>query len=69
MPSCQLPSVAISSTTGHIRNAEVIEAKALSDAVEQGRALLRRSSHPHMEIWDGATKVFPVSAPSAAADD
>jgi hypothetical protein len=54
---------------GHIRNAEVIEANALSDAIEQGLALLRRSSHPHMEIWDGATKVFPVSAPSAAAAD
>ena len=65
-----LPSDAISSTTrATFETPEVIEAKALGDAIEQGLALLGRSRHPRMEIWEGATKVFPVSTSSVAADD
>ena len=51
---------------GHIRNAEVIEAKALGEAVEKGLALLRQSGHQAIEIWEGAVKVFPASAGNAA---
>ena len=53
----------------HIRQVEIIEARALGEAIEKGLAMLRRSRHPAIEIWEGATKVFPVSAPSAAAAD
>jgi hypothetical protein len=47
----------------------VIEAKRLGEAIEKGLAMLRRSRYPAIEIWEGATKVFPVSALSVAADD
>ncbi len=40
---------------------EDIDAKALGDAIEQGLAMLRRTSYQAVEIWEGATKVFPVS--------
>ena len=53
----------------HIQSAEVIDAKALGEAVEKGLIWLRGSRHQSLEIWEGATKVFPVSALSAAADD
>ena len=53
----------------HIQGSEVIDAQALREAIEKGSALLRRSRHPSMEIWEGATKVFPVGAPSSAAAD
>ena len=36
---------------------------------EKGLAILRQSRHQSLEIWEGATKVFPVSTLSAAADD
>jgi hypothetical protein len=52
----------------HIRAAEVIEAKALGEAIEKGLALLRASRHQSLEIWEGAVKVFPAIAPAAAAD-
>ena len=52
----------------HIQSAEVIDAKALGDAIEKGLILPRRSRNQSLEIWDGITKVFPVSALSAAAD-
>ena len=45
----------------HIRAAQVIDAKALGEAIEKGLALLRESPHQALEIWEGATKVFPVS--------
>jgi len=51
-----------------IQAAEVIEAQGLGEAIEKGLALLRRSRYPAMEIWEGATKVFPVSAPSALVE-
>jgi hypothetical protein len=54
---------------GHIQAVDVIEATGLGEAIEKGLALLRRSRYPAVEIWEGATKVFPVSALSAAADD
>jgi hypothetical protein len=53
----------------HIQSAEVIDAKALGEAIEKGLISLRRSRHQSLEIWEGVTKVFPVSALSAAADD
>jgi hypothetical protein len=53
----------------HIRSAEVIDAKALGDAIEKELMSLRRSRHPSVEIWEGATKVFRSSALSDAADD
>ena len=53
---------------GHIRNAEVIEAEALGEAIEKGLALLRQSGHQSLEIWEGAKKVFPVGARNAADD-
>jgi hypothetical protein len=53
----------------HIKAAEVIEAKALGEAIERGLAALRESRHQSLEIWEGARKVFPTSAPSVAAGD
>ena len=53
----------------HIQNAEVIDAEALDEAIEKGLILLRRSRHQSLEMWEGATKVFPTSALAAAADD
>jgi hypothetical protein len=53
----------------HIQQVEIIEAKSLGDAIEKGLAMRRRSPYPAIEIWDGATKVFPVSAPPAVAAD
>ena len=53
----------------HIQQVEIIEAKALGEAIEKGLAMLRQSPYPAIEIWDGATKVFPVSAPPAVAAD
>jgi len=46
----------------HIQQVEIIDARALGEAVEKGLAMLRRSRYPAIEIWEGATKVFPVSA-------
>ena len=51
----------------HIRAAEVIEAKALGEAIEKGLAMLRQSRFEGLEIWEGATKVFPVSAPRSSS--
>ena len=53
----------------HIQQVEIIEARALGEAIEKGLAMLRRSRYPAIEIWEGATKVFPVSAPPAIAAD
>jgi hypothetical protein len=53
----------------HIQGAEVMDAKTIGEAIEKGLAILRQSRHQSLEIWEGATKVFPVSALSAAADD
>jgi hypothetical protein len=53
----------------HIQQVEIIEAKTLGEAIEKGLAMLRRSPHPAIEIWEGATKVFPVIAPPAVAAD
>ena len=53
----------------HIQQVDMIEAKALGEAIEKGLAMLRQSPYPAIEIWDGATKVFPVSAPPAIAAD
>jgi hypothetical protein len=44
----------------HIRAAQVIDAKALGEAIEKGLALLRQSDYETLEIWEGATRVFPV---------
>jgi len=52
-----------------IQGVEIIDAKALGEAIEKGLAMLRQSRYPAVEIWEGATKVFPVSAPAVAADD
>ena len=53
----------------HILQVEIIEAKTLGEAIEKGLAMQRRSRCPAIEIWEGATKVFPVSArPAVAAD-
>ena len=52
-----------------IQAAEVVEAKALGQAVEKGIAMLRRSRYRAIEMWEGAIKVFPVSTPSADAAD
>jgi hypothetical protein len=54
---------------GHIQAVDVIDANALGEAIEKGLALLQGSRYPAIEIWEGATKVFPVSAPSVAAAD
>ena len=35
-----------------IQAAEVIEAKALGEAIEKGIAMLRRSRYPAIEIWE-----------------
>ena len=51
----------------HIRAAEVIDAKALGDAIEKGLAMLRQSRFEGLEIWEGATKVFPISAPPSSS--
>ena len=48
---------------------EDIDAKALGDAIEQGLAMLRRTSYQAVEIWEGATKVLPVSTERAVAAD
>ena len=53
----------------HIQAVDVIEAKRLGEAIEKGLVMLRRSRYPAIEIWEGATKVFPVSALAVAADD
>jgi hypothetical protein len=53
----------------HIQQVEIIEARALGEAIEKGLAMLRRSRYPAIEIWEGAMKVFPVSAAPAAAAD
>jgi len=54
-------------TDNHIRAAEIIEAKGLGDTIERGLVLLRQSPYQDLEIWEGATKVFPVSTRLAAA--
>ena len=56
-------------TDNRIRAAEVIDAQGLGEAIEKGLAMLRQSPYPAIEIWEGAMKVFPVSAPFAAAAD
>ena len=54
----------------HIRAAQVIEAEGLGAAIEKGLAMLRQSPYQGLEIWEGATKVFPVSTGLAiAAED
>jgi hypothetical protein len=52
-----------------IQGAEVIDAKTIGEAIEKGLTILRQSRHQSLEIWEGPTKVFPVSALSAATDD
>ncbi|HEY4473064.1 MAG TPA: hypothetical protein VGN21_17975 [Stellaceae bacterium] len=53
-----------------IRASKDIDAGALDQAVEQGLAMLRQTSYETIELWQGATKVFPVSSarPVAAED-
>jgi hypothetical protein len=36
----------------HIQSAEVINSKALGEAVEKGLILLHRSRHQSLEIWE-----------------
>jgi hypothetical protein len=50
-----------------IRAAEIIDAKGLDDAIEKGLAMLRQSRYPAIEVWEGATKVFPVGTERAFA--
>ena len=52
----------------HIWAAEIIDAPAPGEAIEKSLAMLRQSRHQAIEIWEGATKVFPVSARTAADD-
>ena len=48
---------------------QCLSGSVLGEAIEKGLAILRQSRHQSLEIWEGATKVFPVSTLSAAADD
>jgi hypothetical protein len=50
-----------------IQAAEIIDANGLGEAIEKGLAMLRQSRYPAIEIWEGPTKVFPVSTERAVA--
>ena len=52
----------------HIKAAEIIEANAVSEAIDKACAMLReRPQHQAVEIWEGARKLYRANG-SAGPD-
>jgi hypothetical protein len=50
--------------SNRVEAAEVIEAQTPTQAVEQALAILReRPQHRAIELWQGATLVYPMRSP------